>query len=45
MEAEGMTNCEYCGKSIQLFGKYGWTNEDVVYYECYKKNISEIERK
>ena len=40
-----MTNCEYCGKPIQLFGKYGLTDKDSVHYECYKKKISEMERK
>ena len=34
---QGMTKCEYCGKVIYLFGKYGWTDENSVHYDCYKK--------
>jgi hypothetical protein len=40
-----MTNCEYCGKQIHLFGKYGWAEENSVHYECYNKKMSEMEKK
>jgi hypothetical protein len=34
-----MTKYEYCGKVIYLFGKYSWTDENSVHYDCYKKQL------
>jgi len=40
-----MTKCEYCGKQIHLFGKYGWIDENSVHSECYKKALSKRQKK
>ena len=39
-----MTDCEYCGKPIHLYGKYGWAAEGSVHHECYKKKIRDMEK-
>jgi len=45
VEAKVMTKCEYCGKQIHLFGKYGWIDENSVHSECYKKALSKRQKK